>query len=109
MFQEFSSKTVSLDKPHPAAPQPLDEARELIRRYPNLSDSELARLISLYRRFSALEMAFALSDQELAPRLDRFSADHRSKIRIPFRQYAGLVAYAVAALAVVIWAITAAL
>jgi hypothetical protein len=96
-------------RPQPAAPRPFDEARELIRRYPDLSDGELDRLIDLYRQFSALDMAFVLSDDELAPRLDRFSADHRSKIRLPFRQYAGLTAYAVATLAVVAWAIAVAL
>jgi hypothetical protein len=49
-------------------------------------------------------MALMLSDEESAPNLDRFSADHRSRIRTPFRQYAALVAYAVVGVAVVVWA-----
>lgn len=83
----------------------LEEARELIARYPNLSEIELTRLINLYRGFSALDMALLLSDEKLAPRLDRFSNEHRGKIRVPFRQFAGLMAYALMTLSVVVWAI----
>jgi hypothetical protein len=108
MFQNFSAKAFSFEPPQPAAPRPLDEARELISRYPNLSEVELARLINLYRGFSALDMALALSDEALAPNLDRFTADHRSKIRTPFRHYAPLVGYAVIGLAVLGWAIAVA-
>jgi hypothetical protein len=50
-------------------------------------------------------MALILSDEKLAPGLDRFSADHRSSIRTPFRQYAALVGYAVLGLTVVAWAV----
>ena len=81
-----------------------EEAGDLIRRYPNLSEIELARLINLYREFSALDMALTMSDEELAPRLDRFSADHRSKIRTPFRQYAALILYLVLTIIALAWA-----
>jgi hypothetical protein len=92
-----------------AAGTPLDQARELVARYPNLSEIELARLIDLYRHFSALDMALLLSDEKIAPRLDCFSSENRSKIRPPFRQYAGLMAYAFLTLSVVAWAILRAL
>ena len=104
MFQNFNAKALSFEQPHSPVPPELDEARELIRRYPNLSEIELARLINLYRGLSALEMALMLSDEKVAPNLDRFSADHRLRIRTPFRQYAALVAYAVVGVAVVVWA-----
>jgi hypothetical protein len=91
MFQNFSAKALAFEpSPAPAQRAP-DEARELIGRYPNLSEIELARLINLYRELSAL---------------DRFSADHRSKVRTPFRHYAALVAYAVVGVAAVAWAIS---
>jgi hypothetical protein len=105
MFQSFSAKALSFEQPQPAPPRALDEARELIGRYPELSEIELARLINLYRELSALDMALMLSDENLAPSLDRFSADHRSKTRTPFRHYAALVGYAVVGLAVLGWAI----
>lgn len=109
MFQDLSAKALSFEQPQSAIPRPLDETRALIRRYPNLSEVELARLINLYRELSALDMALMLSDEEVAPRLDQFSADHRSKIRKPFRHYAGLVGYAVVGLAVLVWAVAFAL
>jgi hypothetical protein len=105
MFQSLSAKALSFEQPQSPALRPLDEARELIGRYPNLSEIELARLINLYREMSALEMALMLSDKKLAPSLDRFSADNRSRIRRPFHEYAALVAYAVIGLAVVAWAV----
>lgn len=104
MFQNHSAKAPAFEKPERAAPRPLDEARALVRRYPNLSETELARLINLYRELSALDMALMLSDEGLAPHLDRFSLDHRSRIRTPFRHYAALIGYAVAGIAAVAWA-----
>lgn len=105
MFQEFGAKALTLDQ-QPAAATPRDEAAALIRRYPNLSETELARLINLYRDFSALDMALILSDEQLTPNLDRFSRDHRSKIRTPFRQYAALVGYAIIAVVALAWTMT---
>jgi hypothetical protein len=104
MFQDFSAKALVFEQPQQPAHSPLEEARELIARYPNLSEIELAKLIDRYRHLSSLDMALILSDEKLATRLDRFSSDHRSKIRTPFRQYAALVAYAVLGFAVVAWA-----
>jgi len=85
-----------------------DEAATLLSRYPNLSEIELARLINAHRRLSALDMAFMLSDEELGPRLHRFSAEHRSALRAPFRHYAALIVYAALAVAAVAWAANAA-
>jgi len=105
MFQNFNAGAPArFGQPQHANPRPLDEARELIGRYPNLSEIELARLINVYRELSALDTALMLSDERLAPNLDRFSGDHRSNIRTPFRQYAALVAYAVAGVAAIAWA-----
>jgi hypothetical protein len=96
----------------PARAQPVGTAHEqaklLLARYPNLSETELARLINLYRGFSALDTALILSDDALAPTLARFRAEHRSRVRPPFRQYAGLLAYTVLTLAAVAWAIVVA-
>lgn len=104
MFRNFTSTVPTVDHAQSPTPIPLDEARELIGRYPDLSGAETDRLISLYRAFSALEMALVLSDKVLAPRLDRFAADFRSKIRPPFRHYAALLLYAVLGVASLAWA-----
>ena len=104
MFQTISAKALPFEQPLSPAPRPVDEARELISRYPDLSETALARLINLYRGLSALDVALMLSDEKLASRMDRFSADNRSRIRTPFRQYAALVAYAFVGVAVITWA-----
>ncbi len=97
---------------HAPTTEPIGTAQEqvqvLISRYPNLSETELARLINLYRGFSALDTALMLSDEAFAPRLDRFTTDHRSSIRPPFRQYAGLLFYTILTLGALIWAVSAA-
>jgi hypothetical protein len=104
MFQDFGAKAL--------AQQPISRANaarqavELIGRYPNLSEIELARVINLYRELSALDMALMLSDEELAPKLDHFSRDHGRRLRTPFRQYAALVGIAAAGIIVAVWAAT---
>src|SRR5689334_8292475 len=71
MFQSFNSSAVAAQPTPWPAQRPADEARALITRYPNLSETELARLINLYRELSALDTALMLSDEKIAPNLDR--------------------------------------
>ena len=105
MFQDFAAKQFAFSQVEPPRRPAVEEAAELIDRYPNLSEIELARLINLYRGFSALDSALIISDRMLGRKLDRFCADHRSKLRPPFRQYAALVFCGVLSLGAVIWAL----
>ena len=105
MFQSFEANSRQSAQQGSPAAAPANQVRELVSRYPNLSETELARLINLYRNLSALDTALMLSDEGLAPRLDRFSKEHRSKVRPAFRQYAGLLAYALLTIGAVIWAV----
>ena len=104
MFQSFNSSALPFEQSEWGTRRPVDEASALIRRYPNLTEIELARLINLYPELSSLDMALMLSDEKLTQSLDQFSADHRSKIRTPFRQYAALVAYALVGTLAFAWA-----
>ena len=104
MFRSFNASTVPFEQPRHSDPRPLDDTRELIGRYPNLSEIELARLINVYRELSALDMALIISDSELAPKLGRFRKDHRQQLRTPFRQYAVLVYIAIAGIFFAVWA-----
>ena len=103
MFQDFSEARFARAQlpPRPQA----QEAAALLHRYPNLSEIELARLINIYRGLSALDVALMMSDASVAPHLDRFSTENRSKIRVPFRQYAMLAFLGFLAVATVAWAI----
>ena len=78
-----------------AGSRAFEEVSSLVSQYPKLNDVDLARLINSYRALSALDAALIISDERLAPKLDGFVNDHRSKIRTPFWQYAILVAIAV--------------
>ena len=104
MFQEFGANALAVQSPQAERERRREEACELIARYPSLSETELALLINLYRGFSALDMAMVISNDELAPNLDRFSTEHRSKLRTPIRQYAALVIYAVLTVVALGWA-----
>ena len=108
MFRSFNPAALPFEKSLQPEPLRIDEARALILRYPNLSETELARLINLYRGMSARDVALILSDENMATGLDRFSADHRSKIRTPLRQYAALLGYAVIGVMMFAWAVSAA-
>jgi hypothetical protein len=107
MFECIGAKALPRAQAEPAGTS-VEQARELIGRYPNLSEVALARLVNLYRNLSALDMALMLSDERIAPSLDRFSREHRSKVRKPFRQYAGLLMYGILTIGVVIWAVAVA-
>ena len=104
MFQDFAARQFAFSQVEPPRRPAVQEAADLIDRYPNLSEIELARLINLYRGFSALDSALILSDRRLGSKLDRFCGDHRSKLRPPFRQYAALILYGVLTIGAVIWA-----
>ena len=108
MFYSVDTHAVQAEALQQARAYPAAEAAELINRYPNLSEVELARLINLYRELSALDMALMISDESLGPKVDRFYADHRSKLRLPFRQYGALLGLALLGIAAVAWSLAVA-
>jgi hypothetical protein len=57
------------------------QTAELIGRYPALSRSELDRLVGLFPKLSALDMALMTADAELSPRLEAFCMTHRGLLR----------------------------
>lgn len=105
MFQAIGAKAPPISPTARTAGSTAAQARALISRYPNLSETELALLINLYRELSALDMAMMISDDEIAAKLDRFSAEQRSSIRTPFRQYAALVGTGVLGIFAIAWAL----
>ena len=101
MFQDFSPKALAHDQAEQRAAA--CQIAELIARYPELSAIELASAVKSYRQLSALDMALLISDEALAPKLDRFYKDNRRKLRTPFRQYAVLLGIAVVGIILAIW------
>ena len=104
-MENINAQPVHRDRLQGSAGVALQQATQLVERYPNLSEIELALLINLYRELSALEVALLMSDSELAPRLGKFVEDNRSKIRTPFREYGMFILIAVLGVVVVIWSV----
>lgn len=104
MFQDSNRAVFARGETQPPGSPALEQAAELIIRYPNLSEIELVRLINLYRTLSALDVALMISDERLAHQLDRFVGEHRAEVKTPFRQYAVLVVIAVVGIALTTWA-----
>jgi hypothetical protein len=105
MLQSIAVDAFAHEQAEAPASVALQQFRELIDRYPMVSEVELARLINLYRDLSALDVALMISDEEFGPKLDLFFTDHRSQIRTPFRDYAILVAIAMAGFVIIGWAV----
>ena len=103
MFHDFGAKALAQER-GPRTGSAAQQAAELIERYPNLSELELARMINLYRELSALDMALMISDEKLAPKLDDFYRDHRRQLKTPLRQYFVLVALAAVGVLTAVWA-----
>ena len=105
MLQSIGANALAYEQPEARASVAFQQFSALIDRYPDLREVELARLINLYRELSALDVALLISDERFSPKLDGFFADHRSKIRTPFRQYAVLVAIAAVGFLIIAWAV----
>jgi len=91
--------------PRPVHPTAAEEAALLIARYPELTRRELDRLLSIYPKVSTVEAALMISDEKLGPKLDLLFKHHHAELATPFRQYAVLVAIAVAGILVVAWTV----
>jgi hypothetical protein len=59
------------------------EAEALLKRYPNISETELAKLINLFPHIRILDLAMMTCDDRLAGKLDRFRRDHRARLKAP--------------------------
>ena len=91
--------------PRPVHPTAAEEAALLIARYPELTRRELDRLLTIYPKVPTVDAALMISDEKLGPKLDLLFKHHHAEFATPFRQYAALVAIAVAGILVVAWTV----
>ena len=104
MYQRFPERCVLPNRP--SVPSTLaEEAAALVARYPDLTRRELDRLLSIYARVPTVEAALMISDDVLGPKLDLLFKHHHAELATPFRQYAALVAIAVAGILVIAWSV----
>lgn len=77
---------------------------ELLGRYPNLSEQELAELINLFTYLNMVPRALMAADERLGPRVENFYRDHGDKLGGFVGGRALLPALLVAgAVAIVLW------
>ncbi len=61
---------------------------DLLRRYPQLNEHELADLIDIVQRMAAPEIALAMVDEDLGQQFRAFCNDHRPWLGSPAGSYA---------------------
>ena len=81
--------------------------RDSLKRYPDLDEKERADLINGYRQLSNLDIAFMLSDPNVAAKLQRFRAENKRETKEPFRNYAVLLALVIIGLAMTVYYVLA--
>ncbi len=79
------------------------DVEKLLRRYPNLSEEELANLIETFPQLSMLDAALLTADDRLAVPLETFHRDHSQRLRRPWPSLIALVAVPAMLLIVLAW------
>ena len=81
------------------------EVEALVMRYPHLSEEEMDRLVEIYPQLAMLDVALMTSDEAVAPKLDHFVRDNKSRLRTPLSHILWLAALPGAAIAAALWAL----
>ena len=83
------------------------EAQKLIARYPDLSETELTRLIETCAKLPFIDFSVLAADQRYGSKFAKFYDDHGAKLRQPIIGWVGTFAsVAVIAIALVLWAMS---
>ena len=68
------------------APHPIrlsrEEARDLLVRYPRVSNAEARLILDFLRKGRHLDVGMLTAEEKLKPQLDRFMADHKKELRL---------------------------
>ncbi len=87
------------------AEPPVARVREMLAIYEELNERERDDLIADYRSMTPVEVAILNSDEGVALSFERFRADHKSAFRVPFKQYAALLALGFVGLMICVYAV----
>jgi hypothetical protein len=81
-------------------------AEALLKRYPNLSEHELATLIDIFPRLRILDLGLMTCDERLSEKLDAFHRDHGRKLKAPVSSLIAFLAVpGIIALGLLWWAL----
>lgn len=88
-------------------PDTATRVQQLVERYPDLSDGDLAELIELYPQLNLLDQGLMTADDRLAAKLADFHRDHGAKLKPPAVELFAFLAFpAVLALFALWWVLT---
>ena len=74
----------------------------LLRRYPQIGQNEVADLITIVQGMRASEIALMMADEDLGPRLEAFCNEHRPWLGNPVGSYA-VIAILMIGVALLTW------
>ena len=80
-------------------------AENLLSRYPNLSEQELAELINLFPHVNMVSRGLMAADDRMGAKVEHFYRDHGAKLDGGLGGRATLVALAAFAAVFIIWAV----
>jgi hypothetical protein len=77
----------------------------LLRKYPDVEADETAEITRFLKKGPILEIGLLASDEELAPKVERFRAEHASKLGLSLKDYllVALIIAALVAACVLLW------
>lgn len=64
-----------------------DRFRDLLLRYPKVSETQIGEMVSIYRRLAVLEMALLSADESVAKPLHAFLRDHAGRVHARWRDH----------------------
>ena len=77
------------------APHPIrlnrNEARELLVRYPKVSNAEARLIVDFLRNGRHFDVGMLTADEKLKPQLDSFMADHKKELQLGIGEGATVV------------------
>lgn len=76
---------------------------QLLDRYPNLSEPELAELINLFGKLPILDFGLMTADKRLSSKLDAFHRVHGSEVRSSLASVAAVVAVPLVVVISMLW------
>jgi len=88
----------------PAQRMTREQAKDLLQRYPSVSESESRQILAFLRKGRHLDVGLVTADEALKPQLDHFMADHANHFRVSFGETSAVVA-AIGAFLVACWLI----
>lgn len=85
--------TIDIQRRNPLAPMlTREEAMDLFRRYPHVSEDEAKRLLHFLRKGRHLDVGMVIGDERLKPQLDLFTADHSKQLSVGIGETSVLIA-----------------